>query len=355
MPRARRVLSPSPALAAALLSLVAAPLAAQQPESFSLRGAQVAVYNLAGEVRVEGGTGSEVTVDVTRRGPDAARLQLRTGAVGGAQTLRVVYPDDRVVYPDLGRHSRTQLRVNDDGTFGDGRDRGDHRVTITGSGDGLEASADVVVRVPRGQRTAIYLAVGGVSVANVDGDLLVDVSAASVTARGTRGALRLDTGSGEVEVTDAEGDVDLDTGSGSVRVTNVRGERLRVDAGSGSLTGDGIASATLRLDLGSGGARLSRVSSPDVNLDSGSGEVELSLAGPVRTLSIDSGSGSVTLTVPPSLGATLDIDTGSGGIESEVPLTVTRRSRSRLEGTIGDGSGRIRIESGSGEVRLRRG
>jgi hypothetical protein len=341
------------ALAAALLAGWAPPLAAQQPERFTLQGRDVAVYNLAGVVRVEGGSGRDVSVEVTRRGPDAGRLEVRTGAVRGAETLRVIYPANRVVYPDLGRGSRTQLTVREDGTFGGRHGRGDRRVTITGGSDGLEASADLVVRVPRGQRVSVHLAVGEASVANVDGDLTVDVAAASVTARGTRGRLRLDTGSGEVEVADAEGELDLDVGSGGVRLANVRASRLVVDAGSGSLTGEGITATTLRLDLGSGGARLSRVSSGDIDLDSGSGEVELDLAGDVSKLSIDSGSGSVTLTVPPTLGATLDIDTGSGGIESDVPITVTRRSQSRLEGKIGDGEGRIRIESGSGEVRLR--
>jgi len=41
-------------------------------------------------------------------------------------------------------------------------------------------------------------------------------------------------------------------------------------------------------------------------------------------------------------------------VESDVPITVRRRSRTHLTGTIGDGSGRIRIDSGSGTVRIKR-
>lgn len=343
------------ALAAAFLVVWAPALAAQQAERFTLPGKDVAVYNLAGVMRVEGGSGRDVTVEVTRRGPDAGRLEVRTGPVQGVEALRVIYPADRIVYPDLGRGSRTQLTLREDGTFGGRHGRGDRRVTITGGRDGLEASADLVVRVPRGQRVSVYLAVGEASIANVDGDVTVDVAAASVTARGTRGRLRLDTGSGEVAVSDAEGELDVDVGSGGVCLANVRVSRLVVDAGSGTLEGDGITATTMRLDLGSGGASLSRVRAGDIDLDSGSGEVELGLAGDVATLRIDSGSGSVTLTVPPTLGAMLDVDTGSGGIESDVPITVTRRSQSRLEGKLGDGEGQIRIESGSGAVRLKRG
>jgi hypothetical protein len=343
-----------PALAGALW--IAAPLAAQERERFTLRGNDVAVYNLVGELRVEGATGSEVVVEVGRGGRDAAALKVETGRIRDRETLRVIYPDDRIVYPDGDRGSRDEVSVRDDGTFGD-HDRygGGRRVTIARSGGGLEAHANVTVRVPKGQRISLYLGAGEASVTNVDGDVFVDLWSASVTSRNTRGRLVLDTGSGEVSVSDAEGEVDLDTGSGGVRLTNVKGRRLRVDAGSGSLTGDGITVPSLSLDLGSGGTRLSQVSSEDIDIDSGSGSVEVSLVSDVRSLIVDSGSGSVTLRIPPSLGATVDIETGSGGVETEVPMAITRRSGSRLTGTIGDGNGRIRIDSGSGEVRIRRG
>jgi lia operon protein LiaG len=347
-----------PALAAAVLQavLLAAPLGAQERERHTLRGSDVAVYNLVGELRLEAGSGSEVVVEVARGGRDAASLRVQTGRIRDRETLRVIYPDDRIVYPDGDRGSRDEISVRDDGTFGD-HDRwgGGRRVTIARSGGGLEAHADLIVRVPKGQRISVYLGAGEASVTNVDGDVVVDVSSASVTTRGTRGRLLLDTGSGEVSVSDADGEVDLDTGSGGVRLANIKGRRLRVDAGSGSLTGDGIAVPSLSLDLGSGGTRLSGVSAEDLDIDSGSGSVDVALVSDVRSLVVDSGSGSVTLRVPSSLGASIDIETGSGGVDTEVPIAVTRRSGSRLVGTIGDGNGRIRIDSGSGEVRIVRG
>src|SRR5512132_65156 len=126
--------------------LLAAPLAAQGGR-YTLSGSNIAVYNLAGEMRVEAGSGSAVVVEVTRRGPDGSKLEVQTGAIDSRQTLRVIYPGDRVVYPVLGRHSQSQVRVNDDGTF-DGR-RG-REVTIAGDGSGVEASADLRVLVPAG-------------------------------------------------------------------------------------------------------------------------------------------------------------------------------------------------------------
>lgn len=340
----------------ACASVLASPLAAQQVERFTLAGSEVAVYNLVGAMRLVAGEGAAVVAEVTRGGRDAGRLRVETGAVRRRQTLRVVYPGSEIVAREVGGNSTTRTRVNDDGTFGDdARNRSGRTVTIT-SGDrgGIEARADITLRVPKGQKVAVHLVVGEATVTNVDGDLLVDVAAANVTTTGTRGRLTLDTGSGDVSVTDAEGVLSFDTGSGDVSMSRIRARTLTVDAGSGELTGNDIGAERISLDLGSGGARLSGVRAEEMSLDSGSGDVDLALVGDVRTLDVDSGSGSVTLRVPPSLGAIVEVETGSGGLESDVPMTVTRRSRSELMGRIGDGNGRIKIESGSGRVTFRK-
>ncbi len=57
--------------------------------------------------------------------------------------------------------------------------------------------------------------------------------------------------------------------------------------------------------------------------------------------------------LPAELGAEVDIETGSGGIDMDFPIMVTRQSRDELRGRIGDGQGRIVIDTGSGSVRVR--
>ncbi|HEX8243108.1 MAG TPA: hypothetical protein VF541_06425, partial [Longimicrobium sp.] len=220
------------AACAAAAVLAAGPARAQ--ERYTLEGSQVAVYNLAGQMRVEPGSGSAVVVELTRGGEDARELSIRRGEANGFRHLAVVYPGDRVVYAPLGRWSNTTVDVGSDGTFGGERGIfGRHRVTIHGSGSGTRAWADTRVLVPAGRTVAVHLAAGRVDVTNVNGDLRVRGHAAAIHATGTRGTLNLDTGSGGIEVTDAEGDLRLDTGSGGVRVTNVRASGLNIDTGSG--------------------------------------------------------------------------------------------------------------------------
>jgi len=331
----------------------------QQPERHTISGDDIAVYNLVGVTRIEGGSGSAVVVELTRGGRDLAKLRVETGPVRGRETLRVIYPDDDIVYRGLDFDGNTTLDVREDGTFNDREGHrsggGAHRVRISGSGRGLEAHADLRVAIPPGKKAAVYLAVGRVSVANVDGDLQVDVSAANVTADHTKGSLRIDTGSGDVKVADVEGDVRLDTGSGNVIVTGAHGRQLKLDTGSGDVTADRVEVDVLKVDTGSGNVTASGVKSPDANVDTGSGNVHLELLADIESLNVDTGSGEVNLTLPPQFGAHVDIETGSGGIELRgVSIQTTRLEREHLVGDIGDGKGRLKIETGSGGITLQR-
>lgn len=324
---------PTLALGGLLLFPAAAP--AQQGERYTLDGEDVAIYNLAGSLTVEAGTGA-VSVDLVRGGADAAKLRVERGELEGRETLRVVYPAESIVYPGIERGSSTRLSVREDGTFGDGDSEDHHRgrkVRVSGEGSGLRAHADLKVRMPAGHRVALYLAVGQVSITNVNGELLVDAHSAPVTASGTTGTLVVDVGSGPVHVSGAEGSLNVDTGSGSVEVSGFRGGELSIDTGSGDIA-------------------LTAVTSPVLLLETGSGSVGADLRGPVRQLAVETGSGDISVRAPASLAAEVEIETASGGIETDFSLQVTRHSRDHLVGQIGNGTGRVAIETGSGDVRL---
>ena len=337
-------------VAAALL--MAAPLNAQDTHRVS--GRSVAVYNLAGQVEIVRGSGSDVVVRVTRGGSDAGELRVETGDIGGRSTLRVIYPHDEIVYREMGRGSNTNLTVRSDGTFSDGgrnRSRGD-RVRISGRGNGLEAWADLRIEVPAGRDLSVYLAAGEVTADDVTGDLLIDTGSGSVTATRIAGALSIDTGSGSITVRGVEGDLRVDTGSGRVDVSDVRGDEIEIDTGSGSVKGYNLSGAIVGVDTGSGSIELERVSAAQVVLDTGSGSIDIELMSDIDRLSADTGSGSVTVRAPAGLGATVDIETGSGGIDLDFPLEVRSVRRDHVRGTIGDGRGEIKIDTGSGGVRL---
>jgi len=337
-------------------SLIAATLADAQVDRRTLSGRAVRVSNLVGNVTVASGGTGDVTVEVTRRGSDASRLSIEAGSVGGVQTLRVVFPEGDIVFPELGRRSSSTFSVDDDGNWGGGSGfRSRRRIRVRGDGRGTEAWADVRVIVPAGKSVELKVGVGTVRSNRMNGDLGIDVASARVMVNGHDGTLRLETGSGGAEVRDVKGDeLSVDVGSGSVSVIGATVRRMTLESGSGGVEADQINAPDLSIEVGSGGVRIERATSDRVRLETGSGGVRLELTNSPSTLDLESGSGTVTLMLPASLDAELDISTGSGSIDSDFAIQMNRFERRRIRGTVGKGTGRIRVETGSGSVRIRK-
>ena len=95
-----------PAALAVTALVVTAPAHAQDAAGASSRytlGDRAAIFNIAGTMRVEATTGRSVEVEVTRRGTESSQLRVETGELRGRQTLRVIYPSDRIRWSGLGR------------------------------------------------------------------------------------------------------------------------------------------------------------------------------------------------------------------------------------------------------------
>ena len=343
-------------------------LHAQGTDHIPLRGTSIAVYNLVGHMRVTGG-GSSASANIVRRGRDAAKLKIVTGPIGGRESLRIMYPDDRITITDgKHQHNRTDVRVRNDGTFGDTADartgknhshnnspNSGRRVRIGGENGGMDASADVEIQIPDGVSLRVNLAAGDIVVRNINGDLAVDAAMANVTINDSKGVLDIDVGSGRMDVTNATGAITLDTGSGDITGRNLNGPSLSVDTGSGSITIDGCSADKMSVETGSGAVRMNGVRGRTLGLDTGSGLVQLGILSNFDLINIDSGSGSVTLTLPANFAASLSVDTGSGGIQTEFPVQISSKSRDQMVGHIGTGGGKLVIETGSGSVRLKKG
>ncbi len=342
------------------LTVVLPSALAAQTERRTLTGSHLALYNVAGDVRIVRGDRRDVQFEITKRGRDADRLRVETGTVRGLPTLRVIYPDDNVVYrggPERRWSGSTETRMRDDGTWGgDGwRGRDGRRMRVKSSGGGLEAWADIRVLVPDGTAVDSYLLVGEMRATDVDSDLRLDVASARVTATDTRGTLVVDAGSGGVALRGTRGRrLSVDNGSGSVSLERVSSDECTVDTGSGGVSASDLSCKRLTVDVGSGSVRLGSVSAADVSVDAGSGGVSLDMISSPSSVSVDAGSGGVTLTLPGDFGAEVDIETGSGSITTDFAVRTRTVERHHLRGTIGNGAGRVLVETGSGSVRLRR-
>jgi hypothetical protein len=159
---------------------------------------------------------------------------------------------------------------------------------------------------------------------------------ASVLAAGLADELSVDTVSGEITLESVNGPVRIQTVSGNIAARGVSGE-LRGRSVSGELT-------------------LETFSGSDVRLDTVSGEVtaDITEAGPGSSAEVNTASGSVFLRLAASPSQQVRVESVSGRLTSAFPqLTVKKGPGSRsMNGSLGDGTGRIEVHTVSGEVAL---
>lgn len=337
---------PVPAIAAMLLLFAVLPLPAQRVERITLPGEDVAIYNLAGDVRVEPGPGPAVVVDLVREGRDGARLRVARDEIEGRWTLRVVPTGRQIAYP--GYRGQSALDVCENGTFGS-RCRGGRRVRI--ANPGTDARATLRVQVPSGKRIHLHSGVGSITLRSLGSEVVVTSLLADVIADRTRGPIQITTGAGDVELNGAAGVAEVETVVGKVRVAAFRGGRLALTTGAGEVLARGVVAEELSIRTLAGGVEAVEVRAPVIRINAAGGEVRLARFSGIRSMEVVSGK-DVTVEVPPTLDAVFRVRSATGAIRVEVPMQSVERSGSRFFGRMGAGTGRIQINAASGTVRL---
>ncbi|UCF99719.1 MAG: DUF4097 family beta strand repeat protein [Spirochaetaceae bacterium] len=182
----------------------------------------------------------------------------------------------------------------------------------------------------RGRRLSIrpvYRRIAGSPFGSVSFDLKVPSSIVEIRANNISGDIGIENmGPGVVQV--------LETVSG--RIETERSADLRAKSISGSIN-FAFAGKTLDINATSG-----RVHGEILSLDPG-GSVE-----------IDTISGAVDLEVFSALDADLKLQSVSGSISCDFPVRVIEQKRTKLEGTVGDGTVPFEVKTVSGRISLSR-
>ncbi len=288
-------------LAAALLLLAAsAPATARQTvreRVDAVADGQVDISNVSGSVVVRGWDRAEVLV---------------TGTVGGdVETVEVEVRGTRIV---------VSIKMPD------------------GKRGRVDVNADLEVSVPKGS--------------SVD----VSVVSASLEVDGVEGALDLGSVSGPVEVTGTPSRIEVDSVSGAVRV-DARTDILRATSVSGLLALGGRASE-VRAQSVSGRVELTTTGAERVEIETVSTAIEIDMdAAPDASIEASSHSGSVTLRLAEDASAEITASSFSGRIANALGPAAERPRHgpgSHLRFTLGEGEGRIDLESFSGSIRIER-
>lgn len=301
--------------------------------------------------------------------PSDARGSVEIVNVAGSVTVTAWDRNEIRVTGTLGRGSE-RLELNRD------RRRSEIRVVLPRNARNVRGS-DLEIRVPAGKSVTVRTVSADIGLSGVRGQVDVRSTSGDVTVQGEPAEVRAGSTSGDVELNvNTGGRVTARSTSGDVDVRGTVRQSVNVE----SVSGDVIVTATtseVRAESVSGQLRLSgvsgRISASTVSGDaivSGDrieyGSFE-SVSGDLRytggvtpggALDLKSHSGNVELTLPAGVIADFEANTFSGDIQSDFGGDVRRTSRygpgreMRLE--TGRNGGRVRIQTFSGTVKLRR-
>jgi DUF4097 and DUF4098 domain-containing protein YvlB len=148
--------------------------------------------------------------------------------------------------------------------------------------------------------------------------------------------LLLGTHNGNVMVANIKGRVDGTTHNGNIKTSHVSGKTKL-----GTHNGNVICEEILGDSWGS----------------THNGNIRISYAvdaAPVCEISLTTHNGNIDLKAPPNLSAAVDLSTHNGSIKTEIPITVTGTvSRKKLRGKIGEGLGKLKLETHNGSIKIR--
>jgi opacity protein-like surface antigen len=161
----------------------------------------------------------------------------------------------------------------------------------------------------------------------------------------------LDAGSGSGDVTDdgVGENAKLNTGSGSIHATGLHGS-FTVNTGSGDIYAEQAGPGDVKAETGSGTIELRDVKG-GLRAQTGSGDIKVH-GTPDAPWRLGTGSGSVELWAGDAP-LTLDAETGSGSVHTDREmLTQGSSDRHHVTGKLNGGGPTVRIETGSGDIRV---
>jgi hypothetical protein len=164
-----------------------------------------------------------------------------------------------------------------------------------------------------------------------------------------RAILEASSGSGDVVDMGVGLNARLNTGSGNIHAQGLK-ESFSVETGSGNIYAEQIGSGDVKADTGSGNIELKNLNG-GLKAQTGSGDIKLN-GQPRDGWRVTTGSGNVDMWTGSSA-FSLEASTGSGDIHSDHEMSVQGSfSKHHISGKINGGGPTIRVETGSGDIRV---
>ncbi|NLU53251.1 MAG: DUF4097 domain-containing protein [Clostridiaceae bacterium] len=164
----------------------------------------------------------------------------------------------------------------------------------------------------------------------------------------------LDTASGDIGIREctANDKFQAETMSGKINVENLACNKANVDSASGDIKLYSVLSSEKIVANSISGTIDIQAERGNILADTTSGDIKVRLK-ELESFKANSTSGSVYLEIPDTSDFNIDIETLSGSIQCrDFNLKRATSTKNKLQGTVGNGKGDIRIETTSGNVTV---
>jgi len=282
--------------------------------SFSVKpGGTLKVDTQRGGIEVEGAPGNRVEVKVIR--------EIRNTSREKAQEIWEKFPVD--------------FRQQGNDVFVTAEYIEKNRLRRFWDDIGRRLRVRFIITVPEVYQLDLKTSGGGISVAQVEGQILSRTSGGSLNFDAITGDIRGRTSGGSITIGQVNGDTEVHTSGGSITISQARGD---VDAhtSGGSITVHEVM-GTIRADTSGGSIKATITRQPQ-------GDCYLKTSG-----------GSMVVSLAEGIAVDIDASTSGGRVRTDLPVTLqSKAKRNALEAKINGGGPDLTLRSSGGSINLKR-
>lgn len=230
---------------------------------------------------------------------------------------------------------------------------------IRGPVDLKTSYGSIACRDMTGPTMALRSSNGSITATALRGSVDAETSYGSITCEDfSDGDLRLKSSNGRIGISNASfGICEASSSYGAVACSGLKGNAIELNSSNGGVEITDAEARSLHLSSSYGSIRATQVAAGSLKAESGNGSVRVACS-PAAPADLDaqvkSSYGSVEFTAPPQFSGEVYLSTDYGAIRTDLPVTMSGEiSTRKVTGRIGQGTGKLHLESGNGSVELK--
>ncbi|RKU05946.1 hypothetical protein C6502_20890 [Candidatus Poribacteria bacterium] len=212
-----------------------------------------------------------------------------------------------------------------------------------------------LITVPQRYNVDLKTLGGGISVADLAGEVRSQTSGGSLRIGSIKGPVWGRTSGGSIKLEGTQGDADVKTSGGKITIGSVAGA-VQAKTSGGSISIDkatgGVNAKT------SGGSITVEEVMGSINAKTSGGSIKAYISRqPEGDCSLETSGGSVTAYLVEDIGVDVEARTSGGSVSTDVPIATVVQGKvrkNRLQGAINGGGPLLKLRTSGGSIRLRK-